>query len=333
MRERVALIDVSSFSKFEVSGPGALRFLQGLAVNDLDQPPGAVVYTQLCNERGGIEADLTITRRTEDRFYIVTGSGFGVRDGGWIRGHMPNDGSVAFREVTPAISVINLCGPDSRAVLEKVAEGPGGDVGNAAFPFMTARELRIGYAPVLALRLTYVGELGYELHVPSDYAAHLYETLWEAGADFGIVNAGYRAIDTLRVEKRYLYWGADITPDYSPYEAGLCFCVKLGKGAFLGREALARIEADGVRQKLCGFTLDQPAQVHGGEAILHAGAVLGVTTSGNYSHTVGRSIVFGYLPIEAAGHDDYEIEVFCERVPVQRHDRPLYDPERARILA
>ena len=330
VRERVALIDVSSFSKFEVSGPGASRFLQGLAANDLDKPPGAIVYTQLCNESGGIEADLTITRLDEERFYIVTGSGFGVRDGGWIQSHMPNDGSVSFREVTPAKSVINLCGPDSRAVLEKVAEGA---VGNAAFPFMTAAELRIGYAPVLALRLTYVGELGYELHVPSDYATHLYETLWGAGAELGIANAGYRAIDTLRMEKRYLYWGADITPDYSPYDAGLGFCVKLGKGAFLGHEALARIKEEGPKQRLCGFTLETPALVRGGEAILRAGEVLGVTTSGNYGHTLGKSIVFGYLPVEAAGHDDYEIEVFCERVPVQRHDRPLYDPERARILA
>jgi 4-methylaminobutanoate oxidase (formaldehyde-forming) len=330
VRERVALIDVSSFSKFEVSGPGAFRFLQWLAANDLDKPPGAVVYTQLCNAKGGIEADLTITRLEEDRFYIVTGSGFGVRDGGWIRSQMPNDGSVLLREVTPAFSVINLCGPDSRKLLEKVAEG---ELGNAGFPFMSARRLRIGYAPVLALRLTYVGELGYELHVPSDYAAHLYETLWQAGAELGIANAGYRAIDTLRMEKRYLYWGADITPDYSPYEAGLGFCVKLGKGDFLGREALARIKAEGVRQKLSGFTLETPAPVHGGEAILRGGVVLGVTTSGNYGHTVGKSIVFGYLPIAAAGHDDYEIEAFCERVPARRHERPLYDPERARILA
>ncbi len=334
VRERVALIDVSSFSKFEVSGPGAFDFLQGLAANDLDKAPGAVVYTQLCNDRGGIEADLTIVRRAEDRFYVVTGSGFGVRDGGWIRSHMPGDGSVGFRELTPAISVINLCGPDSRAVLEKVAEGA---VDNAAFPYMTAAELRIGYAPVLALRLTYVGELGYELHVPSDYAAHLYETLWAAGAEFGIANVGYRAIDSLRMEKRYLYWGADITPDYSPYEAGLGFCVKLGKGEFLGRDALARIKEAGVGQKLCSFTLDTPVQVHGGEAILHAGEVLGVATSATYGHSLGQSIVFGYLPIGVAGPndsgDDYEIEVFCERLPARRHDRPLYDPDRARILA
>ena len=277
---------------------------------------------------------MTIVRRAEDRFYVVTGSGFGVRDGGWIRSHMPGDGSVGFRELTPAISVINLCGPDSRAVLEKVAEGA---VDNAAFPYMTAAELRIGYAPVLALRLTYVGELGYELHVPSDYAAHLYETLWAAGAEFGIANVGYRAIDSLRMEKGYLYWGADITPDYSPYEAGLGFCVKLGKGEFLGRDALAQIKEAGVGQKLCSFTLDTPVQVHGGEAILHAGEVLGVATSATYGHSLGQSIVFGYLPIGVArpndSGDDYEIEVFCERLPAKRHDRPLYDPDRARILA
>jgi 4-methylaminobutanoate oxidase (formaldehyde-forming) len=330
VRERIALIDVSSFAKFEVSGPGAFRFLQWLAANDLDKAPGAITYTQLCNAKGGIEADLTITRLAEDRFYIVTGSGFGVRDGGWIRRHMPRDGSVVLDDVTSSRAVLNLCGPDSRRVLERLAEA---DVSHGAFPFMSARNLRLGYAPVTVLRLTYVGELGYELHVSSEYAAHLYEALWAAGQDFGIANAGYRAIDTLRMEKRYLYWGADITPDYSPYEAGLGFCVKLDEGEFLGREALARLKEEGPRQKLCCFTLAQPGSVFGGEAILREGAVLGVTSSANYGHTVGKSIAFGYVPIEAAGHADYEIEAFCERVPARRHERPLYDPERTRILS
>jgi 4-methylaminobutanoate oxidase (formaldehyde-forming) len=330
VRERVALIDVSSFSKFQVSGPGTFRALQWLAANDLDKAPGSITYTQLCNARGGIEADLTITRLAEDRFYIVTGSGSGVRDSGWIGKHMPRDDSAAFTEVTSSTAVLNLCGPDARGLLEKVAEG---DVDDKAFPFMTARELHIGYAPVTALRLTYVGELGYELHVPTEYAAHLYEVLWAAGEEFGVANAGYRAIDTLRMEKRYLYWGADITPDYSPYEAGLGFCVKLGKGDFLGREALARIKEAGPTQKLCCFTLEQPTSVFGGEAILRGNEVLGVTSSANYGHTVGKSIVFGYVPAEAAGHEDYEIEAFCARVPAKRHARALYDPERARILA
>ena len=329
VRERVALIDQSSFAKFEVSGPGALAFLQGLAANDLDRPPGTVIYTQLCNARGGIEADLTVTRLAGARFYIVTGSGFAVRDWGWIARHMPRDGSVALIDVTSAKAVINLCGPRSRALLEGVAEG---DVSNAGFPFMAARKLHIGYAPVLALRASYVGELGWELHIPSEYAAHVYERLWKAGRDLGVANVGYRAIESLRLEKRYLYWGADITPDSTPYEAGLGFCVKLDKGDFVGREALVRAKARGPAQRLCCFTLARETPVHGGEAILRAGRVLGVTTSGGYGYTVGKSIVLGYVAAEEAAGDDYEIEAFCERIAARRHDRALYDPDRARIL-
>jgi 4-methylaminobutanoate oxidase (formaldehyde-forming) len=260
----------------------------------------------------------------------VTGSGFAVHDRSWIEGHMPRDGSVALGDVTSARAVINLCGPRSRGILERVADG---DVGNEAFPFMQARELRIGYAPVLALRVTYLGELGWELHVPTEYAAHLYETLWQAGRDAGVANIGYRAIEGLRLEKRYLYWGADITPDYTPYEAGLGFCVALGKGDFLGAEALARAKQKGPRQTLCCFALEADAPVYGGEAILRNGEVLGVTSSGGYGYTVGKAIVLGYLPVGAAGHDDYEIETFCERVPAVRQTRALYDPERTRILA
>jgi 4-methylaminobutanoate oxidase (formaldehyde-forming) len=330
VRERAGLIDVSSFSKFEVSGPGAFRFLQWLAANDLDRAPGAVTYTQLCNGRGGIEADLTITRLEEDRFYIVTGSGFGVRDFNWIGRHMPRDGSVTLGDVTSGKAVLNLCGPAARAVLEQVADG---DVSHQGFPFMQARRLRIGYAPVLALRLTYVGELGWELHMPVEYGPHVYELLWQAGEALGLANVGYRAIDSLRMEKRYLYWGADITPDDNPFEAGLGFCVALGKAAFLGDEALARIKEEGPRQKLCGFTLERDVPVFGGEAILRGGKVLGVTSSGSYGYTIGKNIVFGYLPAEEAGQADYEIEAFCEAVPATRHDGALYDPARTRILA
>ena len=330
VRERAGLIDVSSFSKFEVSGPGAFRFLQWLAANDLDRPPGAVTYTQLCNGRGGIEADLTITRLEEDRFYIVTGSGFGVRDFNWIGRHMPRDGSVILNDITSGKAVLNLCGPAARAVLEQVADG---DVSHQGFPFMQARRLRIGYAPVLALRLTYVGELGWELHMPVEYGPHVYELLWQSGETLGLANLGYRAIDSLRMEKRYLYWGADITPDDNPFEAGLGFCVALGKGEFLGQEALARVKEEGPRQKLCGFTLERDVPVFGGEAIRRGGKVLGVTSSGSYGYTIGKNIVFGYVPAEEAGHADYEIEAFCEAVPAKRHDGALYDRTRTRILA
>ena len=204
-RERAVLIDQSSFSKYEIAGPGAFAALQRLAANDLDKPQGALVYTQLCNERGGIEADLTFARLDENRFYMVTGSAFGVRDMGWIRKHLPTDGSVSVQELTSARATINLAGPLSRQILEQVADG---DVSNQAFPYMTARELRIGFAPVLALRVTYLGELGWELHLPTEYAAHVYELLWAAGRDLGLADAGYRAIDLLRLEKRYLYWGS-----------------------------------------------------------------------------------------------------------------------------
>jgi sarcosine dehydrogenase len=329
IRERVALIDQSSFSKFEVSGPGAFSALQRIAANDLNKPAGSATYTQLCNERGGIEADLTIMRVADDRFYIVTGSGFGVRDGHWIQRHMPTDGSVAMHDVTSSRAVINLCGPLARKVLEKVTDD---DVSNIGFPFMAVRELRIGYAPVCALRLTYVGELGWELHIPTEYAAHVYELLREAGKEFGVVNAGYRAIETCRLEKRYLYWGADITPDYNPYEAGLGFCVALDKGEFIGRDALQSAKAAGPKRKLCIFILEKPVAVYGGEAISRNGKVLGVTSSGGYGHTIAKSIVYGYVPAEESGHSDYEIEAFCERVKATRSPKAPYDPDRKRIL-
>jgi sarcosine dehydrogenase len=329
-RERVTMFDQSSFSKFEIDGPCAFEALQQIAANDLDKPSGTAVYTQLCNERGGIEADLTIMRMDENRFYVVTGSGFGVRDGGWIQRHLPDDGSVSFRDVTSARAVINLCGPRSREVLAKVAEG---DVSNAAFPYLGARELRIGYAPVLAVRITYVGELGWELHAPVEYAAHVYEALQNAGAEFGIADAGYRAIETLRLEKRYLYWGADITPDYTPYEAGLGFAVSLNKGEFIGRDALVRARTEGPKRRLCVFVLDEPVAVYGGEAIYSAdGRVLGVTSSGGFGHTIQKSIVYGYVPAEEAEAERYEIEAFMRRVPASRIDNAPYDPERKKLL-
>ena len=330
VRERVALIDQSSFSKFHITGAGAYGFLQGLAANDLDKPPGIATYTQLCNERGGIEADLTICRLAEDRFYLVTGSGFGVHDHSWLTRHMPSDGSVTLSETTSSRAVINLCGPRARDVLAAVCDD---DVSDEGFPFLSHRTVRIGYAPVLALRITYVGELGWELHIPTEYAVHVYECLWRAGQDFGIANAGYRAIESLRLEKGYRYWGADITPDYNPYEAGLGFCVKLNAGDFLGRDALSRAKQEGPQRRLCCFTLEREASVHGGEAILRSGRTLGVTTSGGYGHTLGMSIVYGYVDAEDANHGDYQIEVFGEAIAATRHGRALYDTERSKILA
>ena len=330
-RERAVLIDQSSFSKFEIAGPGAFAALQRLAANDLDRPAGALVYTQLCNERGGIEADLTFARLDENRFYMVTGSAFGVRDMGWIRRHLPADGSVTVQDLTSARATLNLAGPRAREILEKVADG---DVSNAGFPYMTARELRIGYAPVLALRVTYLGELGWELHLPSEYAAHVYELLWAAGRELGLADAGYRAIDSLRLEKRYLYWGADITPDYTPYEAGLGFAVALKKKAdFIGRAALEKARAAGPRRRLITLLVDAEVQLYGGEAIRRDGKVLGVTSSAGWGHTIGKAIAFGYVPAEEAGHADYEVEAFTRRHAARRIDGAAVDPGRTKILA
>jgi 4-methylaminobutanoate oxidase (formaldehyde-forming) len=330
VRERVALIDQTSFSKIEVMGPAAVACLQRLAAADLDKPIGSVVYTQLCNERGGIECDLTASRLGEDHFYIVTGSAFGTHDLQWINAHMPRDGSVIVRDVTSSRAVINLCGSLARRVLEKVSEE---DVSNAALPFATCRPITIGAAPVLAVRIGYVGELGWELHVPTEYGAHVYDVRWEAGQEFGVANVGYRAIDTLRMEKGYLYWSSDITPDHTPYEAGLGFRVALRKGDFIGREALTKAKAEGPKQRLSTFTLERFAGAVGGECILRNGKVLGVTTSANFGHTIGKPIAYGYIPIEETAHRDFTIEVFGEPFPATRHDGALYDPKNERLKA
>ena len=330
VRERVALIDMSSFSKYEVRGPGALAVLQKLAVNDVDRPVGTIVYTQLCNERGGIEADVTITRLAADRFYFVTGSALGVRDRSTIERHLPDDGSVSIVEHTSSRAVLNLCGPRSREVLAQLTTAP---LDNARFPYMSAREIDLGYAPTLALRVSYVGELGYELHVPVEYALGLYERLWDAGRAHGIANAGYRAINSLRLEKHYLVWGSDITPDYNPYEAGLGFCVAANKGEFLARRALADVKARGPRTKLAWFNGPPEIDMVGGEVVLAGDRVLGRVTSAGYGYTVQRNLLCAYVAADEPAHDDYAVEVMGVRYPVRRHARPLYDPERKALLA
>lgn len=326
-RERVALFDLSSFTKFEVTGKGAFQALQRIAANDLDKPDGSVIYTQLCNEKGGIEADLTVVRLASDRFYVVTGSGFGVRDGGWIRKNLPD--GLELREITSSRAVINLQGPRSRELLARVCEQ---DVSNAAFPYLAAREIRVGFAPVLALRVTYAGELGWELHVPSEYALHLYEALWQAGQDLGVANAGYRALDSLRLEKGYRYWSSELSPDTNPFETGLGFAVSFKKD-FIGRKALERIKAEGVKRQLACFLMEGFVPLHGGEAILHEGRVIETVTSGGYGHTIGKSIAYGFIPANLFNEKRFEVESFGVRHAAVRSERAPYDPERRKITA
>ncbi|MGE0136266.1 MAG: FAD-dependent oxidoreductase [Ilumatobacteraceae bacterium] len=328
VRNGVGLIDQTSFAKFEITGSGALAAVQWLSVANMDKRVGTVTYTQLCNERGGIECDLTMTRTAPDSWYVVTGSAFGAHDMGWIRSSSPDDGSVIVRDLTSARAVINVCGPLSRQVLQAVCEE---DVSNAAFRYATARWLTIGSAPVLAIRIGYVGELGWELHIPTEYAAHVYELLSDAGDRHGIVDVGYRTIDTMRMEKGYLYWSTDITPDTTPWEAGLAWRVDLQKGDFCGRDALIAQREAGVTRRLCTFTLEQMAYPVSGEAIIADDRVVGFTTSANFGHTVGKPIAYGYLPIELTDRTDFTIEVYGEPVPATRHDRPLYDPDNLRL--
>src|SRR5579883_2841669 len=331
-RERVALFDETSFSKLEVAGPGALAFLQYITDNQMDQPIGTITYTQMLNRRGGIECDLTVTRLAADRFQIITGTAFGIHDLAWIRSHAPTDGSVIVRDVTSSRCCIGVWGPRARDLVQSVSEN---DFSNTAFPYLTAQEVTIGDIPALALRVTYVGELGWEIYAPMEYGQKLWDTLWEAGRPLGVVAAGYRAIESLRLEKGYRYWSADIHSEYNPYEAGLGFAVKPGKGDFLGREALAEIKARGITRKLCCLVLDDPRAIAlGGEPLLDGARVLGHVTSGGYGYTVRQSIAYGYLPLEySAVGTRIEVELFGVRSGATVAREPLYDPKNEKIKA
>jgi len=328
IRERVALIDQSSFSKFEISGPGAQVALNAIAAADMSGAPGRAIYTQLCNEKGGVEADLTFIHTGPDQFLMVTGSGFGVRDSAWVRRHLPD--GVAMREATNAYAVINICGPKAREVLQSVTVD---DLSNAAFPFLAAREIEVGLAKALAVRVGYVGELGYELYIPQEYATHVYETLKHAGAAHGIADAGYRAIESCRLEKGYLYWSADITPETTPFEAGLGFAVAFDKGDFTGRAALVKAKTDGAKRRLVTFSVDGFAPFLGGETVLYDGAPVGSLSSAGYGHHLGRTIGFGYLPAEIAGAEGFTIEAYGKAYPAASGPRCLYDAKLERLKA
>ena len=330
IREKVAIIDQSSFSKFEVIGSGSLEFLQKITDNQIDKPIGSIVYTQMLTEKGGIACDLTIVRLAESKFYITTGTAFESHDLHWMNRFLPTDGSVIINNITGSRGTLNLCGPWSRKVLEAVTRD---DVSNEGFPYLMAREIKIGYAPVLALRITYVGELGWELHVPSEYVLHVYNKLWEAGQAHGIINSGYRAIESLRLEKGYRYWSGDITPDYSPYEAGLGFCVKLDKGDFIGREALIAKKEEGMKIKLCTITVDDPRAIAiGKEAIMDGDKVIAPVTSAGYGHTVKKTILFAYLPLEyATPGTKLTVEIRLEKFEGTVEKNTIVDPKNRNV--
>lgn len=329
-REQAGIFDFSSFSKFDVEGPGALRALQWITDNDVDKPAGAVTYTQMLNRRGGVECDLTVTRLAADRFFIITGSAFGVHDFAWIRHHLPADGSVVARDVTADLACIGLWGPAAREILQEVTDD---DVSSGAFPYMTYRDIRVGGVPVRALRVTYVGELGWELYTPIANGLAVWDALWEAGRPRGLRPVGYRAVDSLRLEKGYRYWSADVTPDYTPYEAGQGFCVKVDRKDFQGREALLRQREEGLTRKLCCLVLSEnTAHPLGNEPVLTDGRVVSRVTSGGIGYTVQESIAYAYLPIEfAAAGAEMLIELDGRRIGARVEREPRYDPGNARI--
>lgn len=335
-REAVAVFDQSGFGKLLVRGPGALALLQHLCANQVDVPAGQLVYTAMLNARGGFEADLVVLRLSSDAFYLVTGTAQAVRDRDWLERHREDLGTVEILDITNACAVLGVMGPNSRALLARLTDT---DLGSTAFPFGTAREIDLHTARVRALRITYIGELGWELHVPVEQAASVYEALITTGADLGVTNAGHYAIQSLRLEKGYRALGAELSAEETPLEAGLGFAVDWTK-PFLGRAALVRQRERGPRRRLGIFVVqDSEPVLWGGEPIYRDGQPTGYTTSAAYGHTVGASIAMGYVRLDEATDPAalvaarYEILLDGQRVPANLHFRAPVDPDRHRILS
>jgi len=336
VRQRVALFDQSSFAKYKVYGADAAQALSWICASNIDSAIGSVVYTQMLNARGGIECDLTVTRVSENEFYLVTGTGFATHDFDWIVRNFPAHCEVSIEDVTSAWAVISLMGPRARELLQSLVND---DLSNSKFPFATMRELAISGALLKALRVSYIGELGWELHVPVEFAATVYQLLMETGREYAIVNAGYRAIESLRLEKGYRAWGADIGPDYTPLEAGLGWAldVKSGK-SFIGSDAISAQKNQPLQKLLVCFTLDgEETVLLGRETIYRDGIRVGWLSSAGWGYTLNTNIGFGYVRnADGIDHEylrsgSYELEVASERMPCELHLQPLYDPKMERI--
>ena len=323
-REKVALFDMTSFGKIRLRGAGALNLLQKLAANNLDKPVGRVTYTQFLNSRGGIESDVTVARLSDDEFRIISGTSFVSNDLGWIQLHLPDDGSVEVEDETDSLGCLGLWGPESRRVLESVTDN---DLSNAGFPYMTGRQIRIAGVPVWAQRVSYVGELGWEIYIKPEHCTKVWDALLEAGQKFEIRTAGYKALDALRIEKGYLYWSGDISPEDNPLEAGLGMFVDLAKADFIGRPALIKIREQDLNSRLMALTMDAGGNLYGGESVLKNGRVVGRIRSANYGYSIGKDIGLVYLPLEqATAGTDLEVEVLGKYVQARVAENSLVDP-------
>jgi 4-methylaminobutanoate oxidase (formaldehyde-forming) len=335
-REAVAVFDQSSFTKYRLDGPDAETALQRLCANDVAVAPGRVVYTGMLNERGGFESDLTVTRLGADAYLIVTGSAQTTRDAHWIRRHIPDGARAALTDVTGAYAVLGVMGPRSRDLLSRLTRA---DLSNAAFPFAVSREIWLARALVRASRITYVGELGWELYVPVEFAAGVYDALHAAGGDLGLADAGYYAIESLRLEKAYRAWGRELTTDDTPLEAGLGFAVRFGKAApFIGREALLAQRGKPLGKRLVSFVLDDPEALPlGDEPVWCDGSIVGSTSSAAYGHTLGRAVAMGYVSrpggVDAVylSHAPFEIEIAGDRFAARGSLKAPYDPDSLRV--
>lgn len=335
-RESVGIFDQTSFSKFMLTGPDAESALSWICANDVAKPVGSLIYTQMLNAKGGIECDLTLARLSHDAYYIVTGTAFATHDYDWIRRNIPEGSNVQLTDVTSSHAVLSVMGPNARRVIEKLTRD---NISNESFPFGRVRNICIAGAPLIALRVTYVGELGWELHMPVEFAVTVYDAIMEAGREFNIVNAGYRTIESMRLEKGYRAWGSDIGPDHSPLEAGLGWAVKFKRNIpFLGRDALEAQRGQKLKKFMCTFTVDDPNIVLlGRETIYRNGERVGWLTGGGFGHTIGKPIGLGYVRQPNGLDNDYlkegkyQLEVATERIDCALHLNSLFDPEMSRI--
>jgi 4-methylaminobutanoate oxidase (formaldehyde-forming) len=334
-RTGVALFDQSSFAKFLVQGPDAEGVLERISANRIGLPVGTIVYTQWLNPRGGIEADLTVTRVAETAFLVVTAAATQTRDMAWLKRHIPAEARAWVTDVTSGYAVLGVMGPRSRELLSRLTPA---DLSNAAFPFGTSREIELAYAMVRASRITYVGELGWELYVPTEFAQDVFDAIADEGQLLGLRLGGYHAMNSLRMEKAYRHWGHDITDEDTPLEAGLGFAVAFDKGEFIGRDALLKARGRTPARRLVQFAVEDPtALLYHNEPIWRDGRLVGRITSGMYGHTVGRALGMGYVEAEGGvgqefvGSGAFEIEVACRRFPATASLRPFYDPESRRV--
>ena len=336
LRTGVGLYDMSSFGKIQVEGRDSLSFLQRLAANNVDVAVGKIVYTQLLNQRGAIESDLTIARLGHERFLVVTAAAHCQRDLAWLHKHRSSSESLSIVDLTAAEAVICVMGPQARQLLQSISSS---DLSGAALPFGWAREIELGMGLARAHRISYVGELGYELYISADQAAHVFEAIWAAGQDFGLRLCGLHAMDSCRIEKGFRHLGHDITDEDHVLEAGLGFAVRPDKGEFIGRAAVLERQQQGLQSRMLQFQLHNPEpMLYHNEAIVRDGAIVSWLSSGGYGHHLGAAIGLGYVPCAGESAEqllasNYEIEIAGERHPAQPSLQPLYDPQASRMRA